>query len=346
MNAHVQISIVILTHNSEHFLPPLFESIRNQTIRPIDLICVDNASTDRTRSLLSSLGSQATVLFNDDNSLWFSRPNNNGIMKSHSEFALICNHDIILDKRFCEECLSAMNLDNRLGSISGKILKMNPHVELSATVNSAMIDSTGLKVLRSRRVIDRGENEKDERQFDRSEEIFGVSGACVFFRRKALDDTAWIRHDGRKEYFDEDFLAYKEDFDLAWRLQSRGWKSLYLPNAVAWHARGVSRKTSLSDFGTLRNRRGKPSLVNMLSTKNHWLTLLKNESSASFFKHLPWILWYECKKFLYLLFCERRTLSAVPKFFSQRKNIMRKRNFLNRNRKVSAEFIAKKWFQS
>ena len=65
--------------------------------------------------------------------------------------------------------------------------------------------------------------------------VFGASGAAALYRREALDDVAYPAG----EVFDEAFFAYREDADLAWRLQRRGWRCLYWPAARAWHARGL-----------------------------------------------------------------------------------------------------------
>src|SRR5258706_426452 len=72
-------------------------------------------------------------------------------------------------------------------------------------------------------------------QYDKPGEIFGPSGAAALYRRKALDDTAI---DG--QYFDEDFFAYREDADLAWRCRLLGWNAIYVPGAVALHRRRVT----------------------------------------------------------------------------------------------------------
>ena len=91
-----------------------------------------------------------------------------------------------------------------------------------------MIDSTGIVMLPSIRHLDRGAGELDRGQYDRDEDVFGASGAAALYRRSMLDD---VRVDG--EWFDEDFFAYREDADLAWRAQWRGWRCRYVAAATA-----------------------------------------------------------------------------------------------------------------
>ena len=72
-----------------------------------------------------------------------------------------------------------------------------------------------------------------------SEYIFGPSGAAPLYRRAMLDDISF-----EGEFFDEDFVMYREDADLAWRAQWRGWKGVYTPHAVAYHVRGLGPEHS------------------------------------------------------------------------------------------------------
>ena len=72
------------------------------------------------------------------------------------------------------------------------------------------------------------------------------------------------------EFFDEDFFAFREDADLAWRAQLMGWKCLYVPSAVAWHVRRV----------TPERREQLPHEINWHSVKNRFLMRGKNASVA------------------------------------------------------------------
>ena len=78
-------------------------------------------------------------------------------------------------------------------------------------------------------------------QYEREEEVFGVSGAALVARREALESVKVC-----DEYLDESFDMYKEDIDLCWRLRPAGW---LVPAQRAYHARtshGLARRTYLS----------------------------------------------------------------------------------------------------
>ena len=108
--------------------------------------------------------------------------------------------------------------------------------------------------------------------------MFGVTGAAILIRCAALDD---LRVDG--ELFDEDFWAYHEDTDLAWRAGLLGWSSLYVPSAVAIHRRGWH--PGIADAVSPAVRRH--------SFKNHYLQMIKNEQPLPFLRDLPVILAWE-----------------------------------------------------
>ena len=122
-------------------------------------------------------------------------------------------------------------------------------------------------MLPEQRHLDRGAGQPDEGQFENPEEIFGPSGAAAMYRRSALEDAAI---DG--QYFDEDFFAYREDADLAWRCRLLGWTSIYVPAAVALHRRRV----------TPERRSILPSEINYHSVKNRFLLRLNNMTWAEY----------------------------------------------------------------
>ncbi len=97
-----------------------------------------------------------------------------------------------------------------------------------------MLDAAGMMVTRSGRHFDRGAGTTDTVACGRSAWVFGGTGAAALYRRRALDDVAYPE----SEFFAETFFAYREDAELAWRLQLRGWRCLYVPEAMASHRRG------------------------------------------------------------------------------------------------------------
>lgn len=322
-----KVSINIVTWNSLKYLPECLRSIKEQTFIDYSILIIDNASTDGTLEFLSKEYPSLNVLKNAKNS-GYSAAHNQGIGLAQAEYVLCMNPDIILEPDFLSHLIKEAEKNPQLGSLSGKILRKTD--DLKEDSDSVKIDSTGLKIFTSRKVVNRGEGENDLKKYNKNEEVFGHSGAVVLYSKKALENVKIFN-----EYFDEDFFAYKEDIDLATRLRIFGWHSLYVPKAVAYHYRSIKKESS---------RGTRNPLIKYFSYKNHWLWLVKNEFCSNFWRDLIFIKWYEFRKFIYLLFFEPRTIGAIFKFFSQLPRALQKRKAIMACKKIDAKEI-RAWFQ-
>lgn len=203
-------------------------------------------------------------------------------------FVLILNPDVELDTEYAEVLVSAMQEQPDVALASGKLLRPD----------GLTIDSAGIVMNRNRRPRDRGSETRDRGQCDRMERVFGVSGAAMMIR---CDAVAELSVDG--ELFDEDFFAYHEDTDLAWRAGLLGWSSLYVPQAQARHARGWRRGRRQQISRRIRQH----------SFKNHYLQIIKNESRGDFLRNLPILLVWEI---LRLGFAVLRDPGVLPGYLS------------------------------
>lgn len=349
--------ISLVTWNSSHYLEQLFVSLRQQTEQNLELIVTDNASTDDTVLRLSELLPTLpypTTLFREKENIGFARAHNHHIreaIRRKARFILVVNPDCILEEHACAILLEAIAHDDRLGSVGGKILRAQftpleaarpkgpsgapararPLTGFSTTdglttlQKLSTIDSTGLVMTRSRMWRERGYGESDHGQY-REGPVLGVSGAFVLYRVRALLDAS-MRRDGYREFFDNDFFSYKEDADLAWRLQWFGWSSWYTPRAVAWHHR---------TFG--RERRDRvPAYLRALSWRNHYFLLTKNDDGKNLFADAHLIFFRECVKLFWILLREPRTLQLFPSLIRLWPLMLQKRRWIMRHRRQSSE---------
>lgn len=327
-----RVSVNIVTWNGMKFIPDLLESIFAQTYTDFNVLIVDNGSSDGVEKFVRETYPQVAFLRNARN-LGFAPAHNQAIRYAveHWEgqdlsdrFVLATNQDIILAPTFLEELVRAAEREPKAGSFQGKLRRAyteNPQDEaLREIVRSERIDSTGLMPHRDRTFTDRGAGEMDAGQFDESVDIFGPTGALALYRASALQDVRY-----RDEFFDYDFFSYKEDADLAWRLRHLGWESRYVPAAVAHHYRGMFGKERMGWMERIRNRRGKSPVRNWYSTRNHLLMLVKNQGCWSGLLALPWIAWFEARRFVYVLLFEPRTAAAYVGALSLVPSMMRKR---------------------
>lgn len=329
-----KVAINLVTWQAERYLPALFKSIFEQTYDNFSVLVIDNGSSDNTASYLKEYYPQVKIIANKNN-FGFAKANNQAIHWTDSSYVLCLNQDIVLEKDFLKICLNFLEKNENVAAASGKILQWNSLNQQKTNI----IDTTGLKVFKSHRVIDRRQNEVDAGQDDKITEIFGISGACAIYRRSALEATRI-----GMEYFDENFFSYKEDVDLAFRLRLAGFQAFYLPTAIVYHDRTAGGGELTKNREIIKNRRKKSKFINYHSYKNHLFVLVKNEFSSNFFKYFPQIFFYELKKFIYILFFEQKTLKALLEFFKLLPLMLKKREYIKNNIiKIKANDL-NKWY--
>lgn len=336
-----RVTIQIVTWNSLKFLPDFLASIFAQTYRDFQILIIDNNSQDGTVKFLKADYPDVTVFQNNKN-LGFSKAHNQGIKLLNSPYVLVCNPDIILEPAWLEIIMNRADdpKNEKFGSFGGKLLKMKIiDREINDIEKTNIIDSCGLKIFKNHRVADLGAGEISE-NFNQEQEVFGHSGSLVLYRREALENCLLKTKDQPQgEYFDEDFFFYKEDVDLAWRLQLYGWKSLLVPEATAYHARAISGSEKQKFWQIIRNKKYQSPLAKYHSYKNHLFLLVKNEFQANLVKYFFPIFWYELKKIIYVLLFEWSSLKAWWEFLRLLPKMKRKRKLIFSRIKIDNKYI-------
>ncbi len=287
------VSVGLVTWNSAVHLPSCLRALACQEHTNIELIVVDNASTDNSLSLVEQYFPSAKIIRNTSNT-GFCHAHNQAIAASEGKYYLPLNPDVEMEKGYVSNLVQALENRKGYGSVAGKLL-LKPCNEYPHR-----IDSTGLFLDRRRREYVRGHGELDEGQYDDPCEIFGVDAAAPLYRREMLED---IKIDG--QYFDENFFAYKEDTDLSWRARLLGWRCYYQPLAVAYHLRTFKPNQKPNQRKVIF-----PS-VKVNAVKNRYLLLIKNETALGWRRVWFPILWYDLKIFVYICLFERTSLKAI-----------------------------------
>jgi len=260
----------------------------------LEVIVIDN-SVDRQFAQQISKLYPYIKLYSSPKNLSYCESLNKAIGMSQGDFILCLNDDVTLDKGFIKEILGGFSVDERIGMVSGKILRPD----------GVTIDSTGLFLTCWRTAKERGYNIKDKGQYNSAGYVFGVNGAVAFYRKVMLEQ---IKIDS--EYFDADFRFFYEDLDIAWRAQNLGWKGYYVPTAVAYHVRGA---TVRRDRG-IDKRYARHYLSDELHldlVKNRYLTVIKNENPLGFLSHLSFIILYDSFVWLYILLSRFKLMKKI-----------------------------------
>lgn len=317
------VSIILVTWNSAPYLRRCLEGVAQQTHRAWELIVIDNASADRSVELVAA---QASRLVRNDTNRGFSVAVNQGLAVAKGELVLLLNPDCHLLPDYVERLVALLE-ERALGSATGMLIRARGE----GIVPTPEIDSMGIRMTRTGRHLDLAQGSPANRQPITANpfEVFGVSGAAAMFRMSFLRDVAIAG-----EVFDEDFFAYREDADLAWRGRLFGWSAMCDPGAVAYHVRRVTPEV----------RGALPPAVNLHSVKNRFLLRLKNEGPYLALRNAPFELARDLVVFVAALTIERTSLPAFSWLWRHRKSILAKRRLIQARRKVSDRELAR-WFR-
>ncbi|OGP91537.1 MAG: hypothetical protein A2157_08765 [Deltaproteobacteria bacterium RBG_16_47_11] len=236
MNPFPLISVIILNWNGKEYLYPCIQSVKEQSYPNMEIIVVDNASTDSSVEYIHHLFHDLHLMINHEN-LGYGGGNNRGIQEAKGKYILILNNDAEIEKDCVEWLWKCMESDKRIGMTTPKILIYD---------QKDTMDAAGLVIYPDGLSIGRGHLEPQAKYSER-EEVFCGSGCASLLRREMLDEIG---------LFDEDFFAYAEDTDLGWRARLAGWKAYYVPEAVVHHhhSKKFGTYSALKAYLVERNR--------------------------------------------------------------------------------------------
>lgn len=319
------VSVTIVTFNSARYIARCLDAVLRQAYRPLEVVVVDNASLDGTRLVLAEYADRIRVVQNERN-VGFARGQNQAIEASTGDWVLTLNPDALLMPGFIKRLVDAAQVDDRIGSVCGKLLRIGPDF---APLKTPELDSAGIYFTPNFRHFDRGWHQTDDGQFDQTEYVFGASGAAALYRREMIADVS--HPDG---FFDPDFFAYREDADVSWRAQLLGWRCLFTPHAVAYHVRTVVPEV----------RRTLSPIINMHSVKNRFLMRIKNTTANLYTQHFFSVTGRDILVLGGCLFYELRSLPAFWHLAKCWNRAWEKRRAIMARRRVDEEYMAA-WFR-
>ena len=197
------VTISLLTWNGAKYLPWLLKSLKEQSYKKWELLVLDNASTDNSVSIVREHFPKARIIEQKKN-IGFARGHNLLINWSDSDYVFVLNQDIVLEKSYIDRLVEFLDKNERAASVAGKLM----YWDFDSGARTKTIDSFGLKMDRKRQVVDAYQGRQDFKIGDT--QVFGLSGACVVYRRKALDQSAWQAQDQHLGILMKIFLLTKK----------------------------------------------------------------------------------------------------------------------------------------
>jgi len=249
---------------------------------------------------------------------------NRGLARTAAPWVLSLNPDCAPEPDFAARALAVAA--ERDGSVTGRLVRgEGPRLH-----PSGVLDAAGMIVLPTGRHLDRGAGEPDDGRYGEPARVFGGTGAATFYRREALGDVAYP--DG--QVMAESFFAYREDAELAWRLQWRGWTCRYEPGARAVHGRGLRPERG----------RGVHPAADRLSVRNRFLLRWHCADLAWHAACFPWWLVRDLAVVLACLTVERSSLGAFAELWRLRHDARVRRRWVL-GRAVVPSRRLRRWFR-
>jgi len=324
MATHELVSVTLVTYNSGRFIKRCLDSVLEQKYPNLEVVIVDNASTDGTVDILEPFADKCRIYYNEEN-LGFAAAQNQAIALSNGDWVLTLNPDVLLMPNFLQALVDAGTVDPKVGTVCGKLLSIRASFDLP---KQELVDSTGIYFTPMLRHLDRGSQEVDNGHYLNFEYVFGATAAAALYKRKMIEDISIM-----DEFFDPDFFVYREDADVAWRAQLMGWRCLYTPLARGYHVRNVLPG----------NRRALPPEINMHSVKNRFLMRIKNMTPALYRRNWYSITARDLVVFGACLLHEHSSLRAFIYIARNWKRFTIKRREIMKRRRVKDDYIAS-WF--
>ena len=236
MNKELLVSIIVLNYNAGKLLLDCIESIKKSSYQNIEILVVDNISSDGSQIKCKEKFPDVRLIENKKN-LGYCGGNNIGIREAKGKFIVILNPDTIVEKNWLEELFSAYNKFGD-GLYQPKILSLNEEEIIQSTGNMLHVFGFGYA---------RDKGNKITHKKEEIEKIGYASGTCLFTTTNVIKKVGML---------DEFLFLYHDDLDLGWRAAQIGINSYYVPKSKIFHVESYSLKWSAKKFYWLeRNRK-------------------------------------------------------------------------------------------
>lgn len=213
-----RVSAIIVSYNRSHDLRLSIQALIDSAYPHLDIIVVDNASTDDAAEVAESF--PGVIVIRNSENLGFAEANNIGLERATGEYIALINNDAVVAKDWIEKMVSFLESHPRTAAAGGKIYDWNETSPLGDRKNgyfaSTQIDP------------DTGYGTALRNTPDEVREVATLSGAVVMIRRKAIDDVG-------APFLEPSFFTYYEETDFFARAIRKGWQLHYIGEPAAWH---------------------------------------------------------------------------------------------------------------
>ena len=249
------VSIILAPHNGMDYIRACLDSVLGQAYKNIEVIIVDNASTDGMLEYVEHQFPQVRRIRSEAN-LAYGGGNNLGASVAKGDLLLFLNHDTVVTEDFLIELVKVMESWPAIGIAQSKILMAS---------RRDLVDSAGAYLTRTGMWFHPWRGEPDCIVDREPIDILGAAGACVLVRREVFEALRG---------FDPDFVIYFDDADFSWRAKLLGHRIVMVPRSVIYHWGGATTQRLPSAFTVYHSFKNRLcSLIKLLSVRDLLVTL-------------------------------------------------------------------------
>ncbi len=258
------VSIIIVNRNGIVFIEDCLNSVFNSHYTNFEVILVDNDSKDGSLQAARKAFGQdqrLKILEKNNANIGPAACRNLGTKIARGEYLVFLDNDTNVKADWLAELIKVFEKDKSIGAGQAKLLKMG-------TEN--LYDCAGDYLGPLGFLIERSKGVKDIGQFDFMADILSAKSAASIIRKELFEKIGG---------FDEDYFMYLEETDLSWRVWLAGFRVVFVPKAVVYHAFNTGKK----DFKRYYSR----YVVRYYGCRNYISTLIKNIKIKNLIKLLP-----------------------------------------------------------
>jgi GT2 family glycosyltransferase len=208
------VTIIIPNYNGYNFLSDCLEALMPQVNDRVQVLVVDNGSTDQSVEFLKNYKGIKTCFLPENTG--FCGAVNAGILASDTKYVILLNNDTKVLPGYVDALIDAMEQDEHIFSGSARMLMMH------APDN---IDDAGDEYCALGWAFARGKG-KSASLYEEATEVFAACGGASIYRRAVFDQIG---------LFDDHHFAYLEDIDIGYRARIYGYRNVYVPEAKVLH---------------------------------------------------------------------------------------------------------------
>jgi GT2 family glycosyltransferase len=230
--ASVDISVVIVGWNAEHYLELCLESLaKAPPRRSMEVFVVDNASTDGSVAMIESKFPWVKLIKSGEN-LGFAKGNNVAIRQCQGRYIALVNPDVIVFPGCLDALADFLDENPKVGNVGPRVF--NPDMSMQSTCRrfptlwNNFCSATRLESLFKGNRFFAGEH-MFYFAHDRTLAVDVIVGCFSMIRRETFDQVGLL---------DEGLFMYGDDVDWCRRARNAGWQMVFYPGGQAIHDRG------------------------------------------------------------------------------------------------------------